>query len=122
MLDLLRERRDRVLDKIHRFKLPSLEELKLLRRVNRLDTELRKASADAKRAGVDGPLLLAFDPAEFGGDGRAVLSFGHDPYDADSVSVHVPGVGTTVNSRFFFGFYTSCALNHLVSTRQENRT
>jgi len=120
VLEQLREHRDRVLDKIHRFKLPSLEELKLLRRVNRLDTELRKASADAKRAGVDGPLLLAFDPAEFGGDGRAVLSFGHDPYDADSVSVHVPGVGTTVNSRFFFGFYASCALNHLVSTRQEN--
>ena len=120
VLEQLRDRRDRVLDKIHRFKLPSLEEFKLLRRVNRLDMELRKASADAKRANVDGPLLLAFDPAEFGGDGRAVLSFGHDPYDADSVSVHVPGVGTTVRSRFFFGFYNSCALNHLVSTRQEN--
>ena len=120
VLEQLRDRRDRVLDKIHHFKPPSLEELRLLRRVNRLDRELRKASADAKRANVDGPLLLAFDPAEFGGDGRAVLSFGHDPYDADSVSVHVPGVGTTVNSRFFFGFYNSCALNHLLSTRQEN--
>ncbi len=120
VLDQLRDQRDRVLDKIHHFKLPTIKEFKLLRRVNHLDIELRKASADAKRANVDGPLLLAFDPAEFGGDGRAVLSFGHDPYDADSVSVHVPGVGTTVNSRFFFGFYASNALNHLVSTRQEN--
>nr|WP_234712904.1 alpha/beta hydrolase [Mycolicibacterium komanii] len=98
----------------------SVEERKFLRRVNRLENALRKAAADAKRADVDGPLLLAFDPTEFGGDGRAVVSFGHDPYQSDSVSWHAPGVQTTTHS--LFGFYTGNALNHLQSVQQESPT
>nr|WP_255413243.1 toxin glutamine deamidase domain-containing protein [Mycobacterium sp. 3519A] len=47
-----------------------------------------------------------------------MLSFGADPYKADSVSWHVPGVATTVHS--LFGFYTECALNHLQATLAEN--
>ncbi|HTI76974.1 MAG TPA: alpha/beta hydrolase, partial [Mycobacterium sp.] len=114
----LRDRADRVQSKIDDGVRPTRAERKLLRQVNRLDLALRKATADAERAGVGEPLLLAFDPAEFGGDGRAVLSFGADPYKADSVSWHVPGVATTVHS--LFGFYTECALNHLQSTLAEN--
>ncbi|WP_234794062.1 alpha/beta hydrolase [Mycolicibacterium flavescens] len=63
---------------------------------------------------------MAFDPAEFGGDGRAVVSFGSDPYQADSVSWHAPGVQATVHS--LFGFSTANALNHLQSVRAENPT
>jgi glycerophosphoryl diester phosphodiesterase len=114
----LRDRADHVQSNIDDGARTTRAERALLRRVNRLDLALRKATADALHAGVGEPMLLAFDPAEFGGDGRAVLSFGADPYKADSVSWHVPGVATTVHS--LFGFYTECALNHLQSTLAEN--
>nr|WP_231395961.1 toxin glutamine deamidase domain-containing protein [Mycobacterium sp. URHD0025] len=86
--------------------------------MDKLDLALRKAAVDAERAGVDGPLLLAFDPTEFGGDGRAVLSYGADPYTADSVSWHVPGVGSTVDT--LLGFNTTSALHHLQAVQHEN--
>ncbi|WP_176561205.1 alpha/beta hydrolase [Mycobacterium neglectum] len=117
VLRQLRDQADRIQTKIDQFERPTRAERKLLARVNKFEAALDKARRDAQRAGVDGPLLLAFDPAEFGGDGRAVLSFGHDPYDADSVSWHVPGIQTTLRS--LFGFYTGCALNHLQSTMRE---
>ncbi|WP_369798405.1 toxin glutamine deamidase domain-containing protein [Mycobacterium sp. URHB0044] len=120
VLQQLRDRADQVQARIDDGARPSRADRKFLQQVNRLDLALRKAGADAARVGVDGPVLLAFDPAEFGGDGRAVLSFGDDPYTADSVSWHVPGVATTVHS--LFGFYTESALNHLQSTRSENPT
>ena len=62
--------------------------------MNRLTTTMSKADAAAQRAGVDGPpLLLAFDPPQFGGDGRVLVSFGDDPYTAKSVSWYVPADG-----------------------------
>ncbi|WP_235632346.1 alpha/beta hydrolase [Mycolicibacterium rutilum] len=118
VLQQLRDRADQVQSKIDEGTRTSGEERRFLRRVNRLDNALRKAAADAARANLDGPLLLAFDPAEFGGDGRAVVSFGDDPHQADSVSWHAPGVQTSVHS--LFGFYTGNALHHLQSVRQEN--
>ncbi|MED5814292.1 alpha/beta hydrolase [Mycolicibacterium sp. 050232] len=118
VLKQLRDRADRVQTKIDEFERPTRAERKFLAKFNRLDQALQKAATDAQRAGQDAPMLLAFDPVEFGGDGRAVLSFGHDPYSADSVSWHVPGVQTTLNS--LFGFYTHSALNHLQSVQQEN--
>ncbi len=114
----LRDRADRIQTKIDEFERPTRAERQFLAKFNRLDQALQKATTDAQQAGQDAPLLLAFDPVEFGGDGRAVLSFGHDPYTADSVSWHVPGVQTTLNS--LFGFYTHSALNHLQSVQQEN--
>ncbi|HET6734020.1 toxin glutamine deamidase domain-containing protein [Mycobacterium sp.] len=118
VLQQLRDRADQVQSKIDDGKRTSTAERKFLQRVNRLEDALRKASADAERAGESGPLLLAFDPAEFGGDGRAVLSFGDDPHQADSVSWHAPGIRTTIHS--LFGFSARSALNHLQSTRFEN--
>ncbi len=79
VLQQLRDRADQVQARIDEGARPSRADRKFLQQVNRLDLALRKASADAARVGVDGPVLLAFDPAEFGGDGRAVLSFGRGP-------------------------------------------
>ncbi|MGV9800139.1 toxin glutamine deamidase domain-containing protein [Mycobacterium sp. NPDC003449] len=118
VLQELRDQADRIQTKIDEFERPSRAERKFLARANEFDLALQKVAADAQRAGEDGPLLLAFDPVAFGGDGRAVLSFGADPYLADSVSWHVPGVQTTLHS--MFGFYTHSALNHLQSVRMEN--
>jgi hypothetical protein len=118
VLQQRRDQADQVQSKIDDGKRTSAEERKFLQRVNRLEDALRKAAVDAERAGENGPLLLAFDPAEFGGDGRAVLSFGDDPLQADSVSWHAPGIRTTLNS--LFGFSARSALNHLQSTRIEN--
>ncbi|MGV0744126.1 toxin glutamine deamidase domain-containing protein [Mycolicibacterium sp. XJ870] len=118
VLQELRDRADLIQTKIDEFERPSRAERKFLAKINQLDRALDKARADAARAGEDGPLLLAFDPQEFGGDGRVLLSFGHDPYSADSVSWHVPGVQTTMHS--LLGFYSHSALNHLQSVRAEN--
>ncbi len=74
---------------------------------------------EAAEAGLDAPLVLAFDPPAFGGDGRAVVSFGADPYQADSVSWLVPGFATTIDK--LEGNMRN-ALNHLQSTLQENPT
>ncbi|MDV3124012.1 alpha/beta hydrolase [Mycobacterium sp. 21AC1] len=83
--------------------------------MDRLDLALGKAGVDAAQAGTEGPLLLAFDPS---GDGRAVLSYGADPYTADSVSWHVPGATSSVDS--LLGFNTTSALRHLQAVQQEN--
>ncbi|MEN3221849.1 alpha/beta hydrolase [Mycolicibacterium porcinum] len=63
-------------------------------------------------------MLLALDVSEFGGDGRAVLSYGADPYTAESVSWHVPGVASTVDS--MLGFNATSALHHLQAVQQQN--
>lgn len=114
----LRDRADEIQAKKDRFERPSAADRSFLKKFTRFSEALNKADRDAERAGVDGPMLLAFDLSEFGGDGRAVLSFGHDAYTADRVSWHVPGVQTTLDS--LFGFYTTCALNHVVSVREAN--
>ena len=114
----LRDRADEIQARKDRFERPSRADRSFLKKFTRFDDALNKAGRDATRAGFEAPLLIAFDPSEFGGDGRAVLSFGHDTYTADRVSWHVPGVQTTLNS--LFGFYTTCALNHLVSVREAN--
>ncbi|WP_066902293.1 toxin glutamine deamidase domain-containing protein [Mycolicibacterium houstonense] len=118
VLQELRDRADRIQTKIDEFDRPTRAERKFLAKIDQLDRALDKARADTVRAGEDGPLLLAFDPQEFGGDGRVLLSFGHDPYSANSVSWHVPGVQTTMHS--LLGFYSHSALNHLQSVRAEN--
>ena len=86
-----------------------------LARLDRVQAALDRAAEDAKDVG--GPLLLAFDPFAFGGDGRAIVSLGHDPYKADSVSVHVPGVNMTIDE---LGPSMGFALDHLRSTLHEN--
>ncbi|MGV0781624.1 toxin glutamine deamidase domain-containing protein [Mycolicibacterium sp. XJ775] len=118
VLQELRDRADRIQTKIDEFERPTRAERRFLAKFNQLDRALDKARADAARAGEDGPLMLAFDPKELGGDGRVLLSFGHDPYSSDSVSWHVPGVQTTMHS--LLGFYSHSALNHLQSVRTEN--
>jgi glycerophosphoryl diester phosphodiesterase/predicted Fe-S protein YdhL (DUF1289 family) len=118
VLQQLRDQADEISSRKDGFEPTTRAERRLLKRVTRFQESLDKAMRDARRAGEDPPLLLAFAPAEFGGDGRAVLSFGHDPYDADSVSWHVPGVQSTLRS--LFGFNAGCALNHLQSVRREN--
>ncbi|WP_237165069.1 alpha/beta hydrolase, partial [Mycolicibacterium peregrinum] len=118
VLQELRDQADRIQTKIDEFERPTRTERKFLTKIDQLGRALDKARADAARAGEDGPLLLAFDPQEFGGDGRVLLSFGSDPYSADSVSWHVPGVQTTMHS--LLGFYSHSALNHLQSVRAEN--
>ncbi len=90
---------------------------RMLARLDRIQSSLADAQARAQEAGVDGPMLLAFDASEFGGHGRAVVSFGADPYRADSVSWHVPGQGTTIDR---IGACMDGALNHLQATLQAN--
>lgn len=118
VLGQLREQADTVRSKADRGERLSGAERKFLRRMDKLDLAIRKADGDAVQAGVDGPLLLAFDAAEFGGGGRAVLSYGADPYTAESVSWHVPGVGSTMHS--LLGFNTTSALHHVQAVQQQN--
>ncbi len=61
-------------------------ELDFVREVNRLENALQRAEVASTQAGEGHPLLLALDPGAFGGDGRALVSFGADPYTAESVS------------------------------------
>ncbi|MHA3023886.1 alpha/beta hydrolase [Mycobacterium sp. BMJ-28] len=91
-------------------------EQKYLNRLDKIDDALQEARRTAEDAGVGGPYVMAFDPRAFGGDGRAVVAFGDDPYRADSVSWHVPGLTTTVDS---LGTNMTNALNHLQSTHLE---
>ncbi len=81
-----------------------------------MEVMLGTAQRAADKAGVGGPYLLAFDPLEFGGDGRAIVSFGDDPYRAESVSWNVPGLMTTIDQ---LDLYMQQALNHLDSTLRE---
>lgn len=115
-LQELRERADEIQSRQDRFERTSRAERASVKKLIRFEEALAKAARDAKKAGVKGPVLLAFDPSEFGGDGSAMVGFGDDAYTADKVSWHVPGVQTTLDS--LFGFYTTCALNHVVSVRE----
>lgn len=90
---------------------------KLLARLDQIDAALTRAGQLAQQSDLGGPQLLSFDHTAFGGDGRAVVSFGADPYRADSVSWHVPGQGITIDE---LGAFMGDALNHLQSTTQEN--
>ncbi|PJE23929.1 MAG: hypothetical protein CK431_08700 [Mycobacterium sp.] len=94
----------------------SRREVKELRRYEQLRSTLDKARAEL--AGRGGEVhILAFDPHAFGGDGRIVVSVGHEPHHAESVSWHVPGITTTINS---LDINLTNALNHLESTRRED--
>ncbi|MGV0742982.1 alpha/beta hydrolase, partial [Mycolicibacterium sp. XJ870] len=95
----------------------SRSQSKLLARLDQIDAALTRAGQLAQQSDLGGPLLLSFDHTAFGGDGRAVVSFGADPYRADSVSWHVPGQGITIDQ---LGAFMGDALNHLQSTTQEN--
>ena len=90
---------------------------KYLRRLDTLADALAAAADRSARIGADPPRVLAFDPRAFGGDGRAVVSVGTDPHRAASVSWHVPGLTTNIES-----LHTNLdnALNHLESTLREN--
>jgi len=82
-----------------------------------IEDGLRSAERNTQRAGVGGPYLLALDPRAFGGAGRAIVSFGADPYTAESVSWYVPGMTTTIDkirAMMLRGF------NQLQSTLREN--
>ncbi|RIT44435.1 DUF4237 domain-containing protein [Mycobacteroides abscessus] len=92
-------------------------ERKAFERLNELDRQLETARSNAEAAGVGGPHILAFDPKAFGGDGRALVSFGENPYKADSVSWHVPGLTTTIDK---LGTNMDNALNHLRSVKMED--
>jgi hypothetical protein len=90
-------------------------EHKYLERLNGLHGALEKAKEGAAKLG-GGVHILAFDPLVFHGDGRMVVSVGHDPHHADSVSWHVPGFSTTIDS--LHGNLEN-ALHHLESTQLE---
>jgi hypothetical protein len=119
MVERYQEVADRIQAKLDEGVRPSERELKYLLRMNKLTTALRNAEVAAQRAGVGRPRLLAFDPLAFGRDGRAIVSFGEDPYKAESVAWYVPGLGTTLDK---LDFSMNCALNMLQSTLRENPT
>jgi glycerophosphoryl diester phosphodiesterase/pSer/pThr/pTyr-binding forkhead associated (FHA) protein len=58
---------------------------KAAERANRIGLAWSHMDGKAELVGVGKPLMLAFNHREFGGDGRAVVSFGDDPYHADEV-------------------------------------
>lgn len=83
-----------------------------LKRYNEIRRALDEATAEAARRGGE-VHILAFDPHAFHGDGRMVVSVGHDPYRAESVSWHVPGLGNDIGK---LAGNLKNALNHLDST------
>ncbi|MGV0785269.1 alpha/beta hydrolase, partial [Mycolicibacterium sp. XJ775] len=85
--------------------------------MNDIESGLRSAHRNAARLNVGGPFLLALNPQAFGGVGRAIVSFGADPYTAQSVSWYVPGMTTTIGK---LRAMTMRAVNLLQSTMQEN--
>ncbi|MGV0746534.1 alpha/beta hydrolase, partial [Mycolicibacterium sp. XJ870] len=85
--------------------------------MHEIESGLRSAQRNATRLNVGGPFLLALDPQAFGGAGRAIVSFGADPYTAQSVSWYVPGMTTTIGK---LRAMTMRAANLLQSTLQEN--
>ncbi|WP_205873998.1 toxin glutamine deamidase domain-containing protein [Mycobacterium camsae] len=94
----------------------SRREAKELRRYDGLRAALKDARVKAARLGGD-VHVLAFDPRAFGGDGRMVVSVGHDPSHADAVSWHVPGYTTTIDK---IGLNLDNALNHLESVLRQD--
>jgi alpha/beta hydrolase family protein len=93
--------------------------LRCVQRMHGLEMALQQAADTARQAGVSGPYLLAFDPTAFNLDGRAIVSFGADPYQASSVSWHIPGLKTTIDK---LDVVMARALNHLGSTLREDPT
>ncbi|MDP7705238.1 toxin glutamine deamidase domain-containing protein [Mycobacterium sp. TY815] len=82
-----------------------------LKRYNEIRRALDEAREQAGRLGGE-VHILAFDPHAFHGDGRMVVSVGHDPYRAESVSWHVPGLGNDIGK---LAGNLRNALNHLDS-------
>ncbi|WP_432669702.1 alpha/beta hydrolase [Mycolicibacterium fortuitum] len=118
VLQQMKDQADAAQSKVDRGERLTRTERKLLRRMDKLDLAIRKADGDAVQAGLKPPMLLALDVSEFGDAGRAVLSYGADPYTAESVSWHVPGVASSVDT--LLGFNTTSALHHLQAVQQEN--
>lgn len=113
----LNNARDELHNKLESGDKLSRPERKELERLDKLHKDLADAKIAAEAVGVGGPHLLAFDSKAFGGDGRALVSFGDNPYHADSVSWHVPGLTTTIDK---LGVNMSNALEHLKSVRKED--
>jgi hypothetical protein len=87
--------------------------------MNRFEADWQVAIEAARAAGVDGPYLFRFNPRAFAGVGRAIVVFSkncEDPYEAQSVSWHIPGRGATLDE---FGRLMGRALNQLASTLRE---
>ncbi|WP_329604374.1 alpha/beta hydrolase [Mycolicibacterium fortuitum] len=118
VLHQMKDQADAAQSKVDRGERLTRAERKLLHRMDKLDLAIRKADGDAVQAGLKPPMLLALDVSEFGDAGRAVLSYGADPYTAESVSWHVPGVASSVDT--LLGFNTTSALHHLQAVQQEN--
>ncbi len=85
-------------------------------RTNRIQKALDAARDGASKAGVGGPYLLAFEPDGLDGHGRAVVSFGDDPYRASSVSWYLDGLGMPIGRMHL---YLRNALGQLESTLRE---
>ncbi|MGW4101587.1 alpha/beta hydrolase, partial [Mycobacterium sp. NPDC004974] len=85
--------------------------------MNDVEAAMRSGQRNAARLGVGGPYLLALDPQAFGGNGRAIVSFGADPYTAQSVSWYVPGMTTSIES---LNTIMRRSFNQLQSTLQED--
>ncbi|OBK21562.1 hypothetical protein A5634_09995 [Mycobacterium asiaticum] len=94
----------------------SRPEKRELGRYNEIRRALDEARGRAEKLGAE-VHILAFDPHEFRGDGRMVVSVGHDPHRADAVSWHVPGFSTTIES---IGGNLTNAMNHFESVRMEH--
>lgn len=94
----------------------SRPEKRELERYNEIRRALDETRGKAAKLGAE-VHILAFDPHEFGGDGRMVVSVGHDPHRADAVSWHVPGFSTTIDK---IGTNLSNAMHHFESVRAVN--
>ncbi len=90
-----------------------------LLKINSIEAALERGAAAAQRVGVDGPYLLRLDTGAFHGAGMAVVSFGVDPYLAESVVWNIPGRGMTIQE---LGPGMGTALNHATSALLENPT
>jgi DNA-binding NarL/FixJ family response regulator/GNAT superfamily N-acetyltransferase len=88
-------------------------------RFSDIEAALRRAAEAAQRAGVDGPHLLQFHPFTFRDAGSVLVSFGVDPYLAETVSWHIPGRGMTIDE---LGPGMGSALNNLMSVLREDPT
>jgi len=88
-------------------------------RFSEIESALSRGAEAARRAGVDGPYLLQFHPFAFRDAGTVLVSFGVDPYLAESVSWNIPGRGMTIDE---LGPGMGSALNNLMSALREDPT
>lgn len=93
----------------------SRPEKRELERYKEIRRALDEARGKAEKLGAE-VHILAFDPHEFRGDGRMVVSVGHDPHHAEAVSWHVPGFSTTIDK---IGTNLTNAMHHFESVRAE---